>query len=108
MDAVTLFRSQVAAFNAHDLDAFVATYHEDTVVLSTLRDPIVGRAELRAHYAARFEDTTLRCDVDRAADLGGGWVEAWERVSSAGQERSVRALFQVVDGTILRAALFPG
>jgi len=103
---VQRFIDQVDAFNAHDLEAFLACYADDTVIVSTSGAAIVGKDNLRKSYAARFEDATLHCDIDRVENRGGGWLEAWERVSSASGERQVRALFEILDGRISRAALF--
>ncbi len=100
-----LFERQVAAFNAHDLDAFVATYSEDTVVTSFGQTPISGRGELTAHYRRRFEDTTLHCRIDRVEVFAGTWVVAQEYVSSADGGTAVLGVFEIADGGIQRASL---
>jgi hypothetical protein len=100
-----LFERQVAAFNAHDVDAFVATYAQDTVVTSFGQPAFTGRDELRDHYRQRFEDTSLHCRIDRVEVFAGMWVVAQEYVSSADGGTAVLGVFEIAGGGIQRASL---
>jgi len=101
-----IFDEQVDAFNARDLERFVACYARDATVL-TATGVLTGHDELRAAYRTRFTDPQLSCEVMGVAPVSEDWIEASERVRSGEGERQVRALFEVKQGAITRAALFP-
>lgn len=105
--AERVFRRQVDAFNSHDLEAFLACYADDAVVLSSRGAPILGGEALRAAYVHRFDDAALRCDIESVEHLADGWLRAHEIVTSSAGEVRVFALFQIVGDVIRRAGLFP-
>ena len=80
LSALETVSAQVAAFNAHDLEAFVATYAEDAVVVGVAAEPIVGREALRAFYGDRLTHPDLRCEIDATTLFGDRWVVARESV----------------------------
>jgi len=104
-EAERVFRDQVAAFNAGELEAFLATYSEDAVVKGAAPTEIAGRDAMRAHYAQRLAQPGLRCDVLACADVGDRWVVARERIVTADGERIVAAAFEVVDGHIVASTI---
>jgi len=55
MSVVDVVQRQLEAYNAQDLDAFLATYSEDCVI-SDLNGAVTqnGRADIRARYSAMF------------------------------------------------------
>jgi hypothetical protein len=94
--------AQLAAYNAQDLDAFCACYHDDVrvedehgVVLST------GIATFRQKYAAVF----ARYPANRAAVVQrmriGAWVIDEEQVTGrGGPALHAVAIYRVRDGRI--------
>ncbi|HRO02583.1 MAG TPA: SgcJ/EcaC family oxidoreductase [Terricaulis sp.] len=55
MSAVDVVQRQLEAYNAQDLDAFLATYSEDCVICDLNGDVTQnGRADIRARYSAMF------------------------------------------------------
>ena len=54
MDALTLARRQLDAYNAADLHAFVACYHPEVVVLEGEEQTVAGRDALRERYTDLF------------------------------------------------------
>ena len=67
----SVVQTQLDAYNAHDLDAFVATYAEDVELFehpSTLLAS--GHAQLRERYAPRFADARLHCTLGEAHGPG--------------------------------------
>lgn len=103
-DSHDVFRRQVAAFNARDLEEFLATYAEDAVVAAMPpARPLVGRDALREHYSRRLAEPGIHCEVLDCAVFGGCWLVALERVASLGAETEVLAVFEIADGLITRS-----
>ncbi|MFF3918426.1 nuclear transport factor 2 family protein [Streptomyces sp. NPDC001852] len=72
-DAQEIVERQLAAYNDHDMDAFVATYADDVRV--RLRDGtyLRGPDALRERYAAQFAEG--RCQAEIVGRLTEGeWV----------------------------------
>ncbi|MGN6428933.1 MAG: nuclear transport factor 2 family protein [Leifsonia sp.] len=108
LSALETVSAQVAAFNAHDLEAFVATYAEDAVVVGVAAEPIVGRDALRAFYGERLTHPDLRCEIDATTLFGDRWVVARESVIRDGVATETIATFDVRDGVIRRASMLKG
>ncbi|WP_035795030.1 nuclear transport factor 2 family protein [Kitasatospora mediocidica] len=92
---------QLAAYNSHDLDAFVATYAEDVVVHRRKGD-LRGRQALRDTYAGQFAEGRCRAEiVGRLSE--GDWVVDHE-VAHGLADEPVRVLvaYRVRDGLIDR------
>ena len=103
--ALDTVHAQLDAFNAHDLDAFVATYAADAVIVGVAPDPIVGAAAIRAFYEPRLANPDLSCTIDDSILFGTRWVVAQEQVVNAGIATETIATFDVVDGLIARASM---
>ena len=102
--AEAVFCRQVAAFNARDIEQYLATFAPDAVVHGVTEGlPLRGRDELRAHYSARLADPRLHCDVLEVLAWPGGWVLARERVTSSAGATDVTVMFAIVGGAIARA-----
>lgn len=97
--------AQLDAFNAHDLDAFVATYAEDAVITGVAAEPIVGAAAIRDFYEPRLQNPELSCVIDSTVLFGERWVVAREYVINAGVSTETIATFDVVGGRISRASM---
>lgn len=103
-----VFDAQVTAFNSRDLEAFLATYAEDSVVTSFGQPALEGRQGLRRHYEVRFRDNALHCRIDRIEVLADKWLVAEEHVTSEAGEIAVLGVFEIVGGVIQRASLLRG
>lgn len=103
--ALQTVTAQVDAFNAHDLEAFVATYADDAVVTGVADAPLVGRDAIRAFYAGRLDNPLLSCSIDATALFGDRWVVARENVVNDGVGTETIATFDVRDGLIRRASM---
>ncbi|WP_336502749.1 nuclear transport factor 2 family protein [Microbacterium paraoxydans] len=103
--ALDTVQAQLDAFNAHDLEAFVATYADDAVVTGVAPEPLVGSAAIRAFYEPRLQNPELSCVIDTSVLFGSRWVVAQERVINAGVATETIATFDVVDGVISRASM---
>lgn len=99
-----VFREQVRAFNARDLDAFLATYAPDSELHGLLPDRVVrGHEEMRPLYEARFAQEPLHCEIHALTVFGGRWVAAHEQVLSPAGSVVLVGVFEVVDDLIVRA-----
>jgi uncharacterized protein (TIGR02246 family) len=74
-EAEALIQRQVEAYNAHDLDGFVACFADDAVLtdLASGRVFASGRAQIREAYTATFERLP-RAEVTIAARIGTGAI----------------------------------
>ena len=103
--ALDTVQAQLDAFNAHDLDAFVATYAADAVITGVAPEPVVGTAAIREFYEPRLQNPELSCVIDTSVLFGSRWVVAQEQVINAGVATETIATFDVVDGLISRASM---
>lgn len=103
--ALATVTEQVDAFNAHDLEAFVATYAEDAVVTGVADTPLNGRDAIRDFYRERLAHPSLSCTIDAHTQFGDRWVVARESVVRDGVATETIATFDVRDGLIHRAAM---
>jgi hypothetical protein len=93
---------QLAAYNAHDIDAFAATYAPDVVVRRRDGGELRGRDALREQYTGQFAQRRCRAEiVGRLTE--GEWVVDHEVAHGLG-DGPVRVLvaYRVRDGLIDR------
>jgi hypothetical protein len=94
---------QLDAYNAHDLDRFVAEYSDDVCVFrAPSRDPVfVGKAAFAAHYRAnRFNLPSLHADVLGRMIVGNKVIDH-ERVHGVSPVPfEVAVVYEVVAGSI--------
>jgi uncharacterized protein (TIGR02246 family) len=96
------------AFNAHDVDAIMASFTDDCIFENTRPAPdgtrVVGQEAMRAHWTtfferspqARFETEELFVAGDRCVVR---WVYHWVRDGQAGHVRGAD-LFRVREGKV--------
>ena len=107
-DPADMAQRQLDAYNAHDLEAFAACYHEDVEVrdfpAQTLR--IQGRAELRARYGPLFEKhPELHAELVQRSEQGAVVVDK-ERVTGMGSEVVFALAIYEVEGDLIRRVWF--
>lgn len=94
---------QLEAYNAHDLERFVAEYADDVQVFRPPRtEPVLaGKKAFRQHYAKnRFTLPGLHADV-RNRIVSGNIVVDQEAVTGLPEgDVSAVAVYQVIDGLI--------
>jgi uncharacterized protein (TIGR02246 family) len=100
-----LARRQLAAYNASDLDAFAACYHEDVVVFRGDEESLRGRPALRESYRPMFEGMEFGGEAPQRIHVGPHCVdlEHWWRVDQETGERTtgtVLVRYQERDGLI--------
>jgi hypothetical protein len=99
-------QAQVDAYNARDIDAFVAAYSPEIVITdSSGRAIMSGHESIREEYGALFEASPdLRADILGRVQAGD-WTVDHERVSRGREIREVLVAYRVVDGLISRVLM---
>ena len=110
-DVVDLIAQQVAAYNARDLQGFVACYAADARILDASGAVLAaGHAGLRQLYAPLFDNSpALHAEITTRLHIGG-WVIDEERTTGFvlpgyPTELRVVVVYHVVDGKIAQSQL---
>jgi hypothetical protein len=107
-----IVQAQLDAYNAHEIDAFVATYAEDIQLFEHPSKLLAsGHAQLRERYAPRFKDSLLHCTLVKRIVLGSTVIDEEFVVRTfpegAGSLRAV-AIYDVQAGKIAKTWLILG
>lgn len=77
MTPAEVLDSWIGAFNAADLDALTALYHEDAVNHQVANLPVEGRAAIRAMFAAEFAAAEMVCIPENKFADGEWAIMEW-------------------------------
>ena len=106
----TVVQVQLDAYNARDLEAFLACFSDDVAVYDWPHTPrYQGRDALRVFYTHRFADNPeLHCKLVNRITIGNHVVDR-EQVFGAGGVRlfDVAAIYEVIDGLITTMTFIP-
>lgn len=111
MSPAQIVQRQVEAYNAHDLEAFAATY-SDTIQmfrLPSIEPAITNKAELKEFYGAnRFMAPNLHAEVINRMELGNKVIDH-ERITGLPKSPfECVVIYEVQDGLIQRVwSLWP-
>lgn len=100
------------AIAQRDLDAMAALFAPDAVFVATAPAPLIGRAQIRAYYAAAPEGLTVKASLvlasaqaeglaivaDVGFDLPGGDVLFGRLCLACGQDHAIRLYHLAVTG----------
>lgn len=97
-----LAQRQLDAYNAHDIDTFVACYAPDVeaFVLPESAPLFQGRAALRARYAPYFEAQRPHARISDRKTLGAFAIDFEDVQLADGTQMAAWALYHVQDGLI--------
>lgn len=101
-DAAGPVQRQLDAYNAHDLERFVAEYADDVKVFRPPNpEPVLsGKAAFGAHYAKnRFNIPALHAELVNRI-VSGNKVVDHERITGVPGMTSAIAVYEVADGKI--------
>jgi hypothetical protein len=101
--AESVVQEQLDAYNARDIDAFMATYSED-IALYNFPDQLMGRGkpDMRASYKAFFESAPdLHCEIVNRIVMGNKVIDQ-ESVTANGQTFGAVAIYEVNAGKIIK------
>ncbi|MEO9463376.1 MAG: nuclear transport factor 2 family protein [Marinomonas sp.] len=98
----SVIQGHVNAYRARDLDAFVATFAPDAVVVAN-GIPARGRASIRAFYAANFSPNAPTIRIN-ASHMDGGrlYMEAAYIMADGSEMCCSQAHYTVENGLITR------
>lgn len=102
-------QAQVDAYNARDLEAFLATYADEIVLVNDGKERILAKAALRTGYGKLFsENPELSCIVLNRESAGNTVIDD-ERVDGLadGGRREARATYELENGLIRRVSFSP-
>ncbi len=107
-----LIQRQLDAYNAHDLDALLATYADDAHLFEHPNTLLAtGTTELRARFALRFQEPNLHAHLLNRIVMDR-FVIDHERVTRTFPEGpgtiELIATYEVVDGKIINAWFLSG
>lgn len=104
--AEAVVQRQLDAYNARDIDAFLATYSDDVELLNFPATPrSKGKDAMRTRYARLFGDTTLRATVSQRMTLENTVIdrEHIKLMSPQGPATlNAVAIYEVKDGKIAK------
>lgn len=103
---------QLEAYNARDMDAFLATYATDAEVRDHAAGTLAkGHSEMRTLYANVFADERLHATIAQRIVMGNTVVDHEQRrltlQGQAGTDEAI-AIYEVFDGKIGRLTLVKG
>jgi hypothetical protein len=104
-DPVDVVQAQLEAYNARNLERFLATYSESIVVYRppALEPALSGKAELARFYAQeRFNLPGLKADIVNRTVLGNKVIDHELVWGVRGEAFEVAAVYEVRDGLIER------
>ena len=110
MNAADIVQRQVEAYNARDLDRFVATYADDIRIfrMPAAEPAISGKAQLAEAYRARFSVPALHADIVARIVLGNKVIDH-ERVRGIRQHPiEALAIYEVSSDLIQPVWFFQG
>jgi len=94
---------QLVAYNAHDIDAYMALFAEDALImdLGTNAEIARGADAIRALYTARFRDNPdLRGEVFTSTDLGDFAIDREQVLGLPTGPLHLVAIYEVREGLI--------
>ena len=111
-DPEAVVQVQLDAYNAHDIDAFMATYTNDAELFEHPAKLLAaGSAQLRERYGARFKDPKLHATIVKRIVMGNVVIDH-EKVARTFPEGTgvadAIAIYQVENGKIAKTWLILG
>ena len=95
---------QLQAYNAHDLEGYMALFHADAVIYDLPSGDVVaeGQEEIHNLYADRFSNEDLYCAVTNQMEIGDYAIDREVLTGLPGGQVQVLAMYEVIGGLIKR------
>lgn len=112
LQTIAVVDAQLAAYNARDIDAFIATYHDDIEIsLFSVGLQIKGKQALKERYEQKFKELKYLHATAMKRIVQGQYLVDHELAESASTDPNkvdnsvtVIAAYEVVDGLIVRVS----
>ena len=107
MNPTELVQRQLEAYNARDLEGFAETYSDDIRIfrMPSTEPAIVGKAQLRDVYRARFSSQGLHAEIVSRIVLGNKIIDH-ERVVGIEKNPVEAVAVYEVEGGLIRTVWF--
>ncbi len=98
-----IVQKQLDAYNARDIDGFMATYTNDiTLINFPNKELLKGQEKIRESYASYFDATPdLNCKIKNRIIIGNKVIDE-EYITANGQNFSAVAIYEVENGKIAK------
>ncbi len=101
---IELAQAQLDAYNAHDIEAFLACYAEDVIVgeLPAGNVSYVGRDAMRQRYTPMFAKATVHAELTDRKDMGQVIVDCEHVTGVPGAPIIAIAIYEMRENEIAR------
>ena len=102
--------AQLVAYNAQDMEAYLALFHADAVLINLPDQTVVaeGLEAIREMYTARFATPGLRCDVHHRSEIGNIAIDRETVHTDANPPVDILPMYEVTGGKIARIFFIRG
>ena len=109
-EARAIADAQLVAYNACDMESYLALFHEDAVLVNLPNQKVVaeGIEAIRAMYEARFATPGLRCDVHHRSEIGNVAIDRETVHTDGNPSVDILAMYEVVENKIQRVFFVRG
>ena len=96
--------AQLVAYNACDMDSYLALFHKDAVLVNLPSQEVVanGIEAIRAMYETRFKTPGLRCEVHHRSEIGNIAIDRETVYTDGNSPVDILAMYEVVENRIQR------
>lgn len=104
-EPVEVVQAQLDAYNNQDVNAFAAVFAEDAKLYMNLGDTdptMTGREEIKRRYGAMFAANPENKSTLIGRMTQGNFVFDHERITGRDKPITIMAVYEVVDGRIIR------
>ena len=103
-EARAIADAQLVAYNACDMDSYLALFHEDALLVNLPNQEVVaeGIEAIRVMYEARFKTPGLRCEVHHRSEIGNIAIDRETVHTDGNSPVDILAMYEVVDNRIRR------
>lgn len=105
-EPVVVVQRQLDMYNLQDLEEFSLTFSQEVKLYKSIEDtvPFVsGRAELKAVYGNMFQKYPNNKSILKGRMVQGNYVFDHEYLTGREEPITIMAIYEVVDGLIVRA-----
>ena len=103
-EARAIADAQLVAYNACDMDSYLALFHKDAVLVNLPDQEVVaeGIEAIRVMYEARFKTPGLRCEVRHRSEIGNIAIDRETVHTDGNPPVDILAMYEVVENRIQR------
>ena len=102
--------AQLVAYNTQDMEAYLALFHDDAVLINLPDQTVVaeGLEAIREMYTARFATPGLRCEVHHRSEIGNIAIDRETVHTDGNAPVDILAMYEVTGGKIARIFFIRG